>query len=1195
MLAERCAELVCNTEQGACDVDELLVVTFTESAAAEMKARIHAALRDRAAAQASIRLTHQLALVDQANVSTLHGFCARVLRQHFHLAGLDPSFAVLDAEEAKLLRSEVARDLFADRFELDASGDFQRFVDAYGEGDDARLIRQVIKTHEMLCSLIDPAAWVGDAWARLEEAAKLPLRATHLGGKLDEEIQRGLSSLDERCAAAIEQLRRVGGFEGYVAQLKELSRVIGYWRKAFADAGVDGLSEVIGELQIPSLPRVPETASGKAIAKAAVDSVRSYMKDGSWREMLRFSSAQWKEGMIRILPHANVFLELLEQFGTRYRAAKGAARVVDFSDLERETLKVLREPGSKALAPSPAARAMHRRFKHVLVDEYQDINEVQDAILSLVSRECVREEPGQVQNLFCVGDVKQSIYRFRLAEPTRFLERQRSFRNDAAHRYGQVIDLQANFRSRPALLEAINGVFERLMTAEAVDIEYDQSHLLQPGQEYPPGDGKTTFRGAPIELHLLPSKLSAGDEESGDASEAQDLDLDRTEREAVLVAKRIRELMGMDGKPGMSVMQKEPGGAMSQRSIRFGDIAILLRSMRFKADQFADILERAGIPVHSESGTGYFESMEVRDMLSLLSLLDNQRQDVPFAGVLRSPLAGFAQTEDSLARIRLAYDRDVPFHEAAVRYAEEKDDELAARLREFFKELSAWRDLAQRRPLAELIATIYERTGYLAFCAGLIGGEQRCANLRYLHERAAQFGAFHRQGLSRFMQFLENLRAESDLGQPSVASEADDVVRIMSVHQSKGLEFPVVILPDLGKAINLEDCRGSILVDRQAGLGMAVVDEEKQVRYPSLASTLVKSRLRQQALAEEMRVLYVAMTRAKEHLILVGTAAEDAAQQWAGRWAGHEGPLPAEYVRGVSSMLDWIGPAAAASDPRSVIEFIIHGPEEVGSWASYAEKVQTLTAVQARMAQLEPLSPAPEADEVARELIERLSFQYPYEAYSKLPAAETVTGSLIVDEANFGAAPRGGGLVKPRFQLDALPAAASDVGDAVHLVLRHLDFAASCDAADVTRQVNELVESRMLTSGQALSVDPASIAWLMKSDVGRLLREGGKKVRRELPVHFPRPALAEVGPAEEPAPMDRVMVRGRLDALVPSEQGLVLIDYKTDRVGAEEVAQRAEIYRPQMEAYAGAIEAISGKPVVRVLLVFLTPRVVHAL
>ena len=1187
MLAQRCVHLVCDAPE-TCDVDELLVVTFTEAAAEQMKSRIHAALRDRVASRDSERLRRQVALMDHANVSTLHSFCARLLREHFHVVGLDPAFTVLDGEEAGLLRREIARELFDDRYELDQTGDFHRFIDAYGDGDDAPLIRRVIHTHDLLCSLVDPAGWLDRSRGRIAEAADIPLEETQLGRELIDYLSRGIADMRVRCAAAHDLVHRLGGFDGYLAKLSEWSQVLQHWDHTLRDFGIDALTDEMLDGEAFKLPSVRATVPNKELAKAAVESVRGPMKEGSWRDLLRFTSEQWRQALRDIGRHADVFLALVDDFGRRYRDAKNAARSVDFADLERFALQVLSEPRDGKLSPSPVARAYHRRFKHVLVDEYQDINEVQDAILSLLSRECVWDEPGIYGNLFCVGDVKQSIYRFRLAEAGRFLERQHLFRHDtSAPRRGEVIDLQSNFRSRGPLLEAINGVFERLMTAQAVDIEYDNTHRLQPGLTYPASTGQPCFAGSPIEMHVLPADLTSEDSDSTADSPEDELELDRSEREAVLVARRIRQIMGLDGSAPMCVMDKDASGMLTPRPIRFGDIVVLLRSMRYKSEQYADVLRRAGIPVHAQSSTGYFESTEIRDMLALLSILDNQRQDIPLAAVLRSPLADLPEPETSMARVRLAYpaagELEVPFHDAIVRYAAENDDDLAIRLREFLARLEAWRRLAHSRPLAELIWTIYDQTGYLAFCSGLHDGQQRVANLMDLYERAAHFDTFQRQGLSRFMQFLESLREEADLGQPATASEADDVVRVMSIHRSKGLEFPVVVLPDLGKRINLSDAHGTIVADRTAGLGMDVIDLERLVRYPSLASVLVRQRLRQQAIAEEMRVLYVAMTRAREHLILVGTCPADAPDKWATQWSGHQGAFPADLIVGAKCMIEWLGPVAAADS--KTIQVTRHTAEEVASWQSTHAKRPTLSPQQAKLAALQPLDPPPARSQAAADVIRRLEFRYPFQPFAILAAAQAVTrspdGLLSKDvKAQTPAA-----LQLPRF-VRGQAMSPGDIGTATHVVLRHLDFRRDCDEPDLSHQIEEMVDRRLLSPVQAKSVDRDAVVWFLGTETGALLRRHADHLHRELPIHA---AIVAAGLPNSDEPEDQVMLRGRIDVFLQTGSGALLIDYKTDKIRSAAVPARAEQYAVQMRQYLDALQQMDvGRIDAR--LVFLTAR-----
>ena len=1184
MLAERCAHLVCDAPD-PCDIDALLVVTFTEAAAAEMKARIHQRLRQRLAEKPSERLRRQLDSIDRATISTLHSFCARLLREHFHAIGLDPSFTVLDDEEAGLLRREVARALFDARYELDESGDFHRFIDAYGEGDDARLIRQVIHTHHMLDSLVDPAAWIDRAHRTIADAAAGDPAHSELGGELVRVISRTIADIRGRCVRAVEYVQSLGEFPVYVDALDECARGLRYWDELLTGEGIDTLAEHVRNCVHPKLRAVSNSIPGKEQAKKAVDSVREAMTKGALVGLLRFSAAQWQEGLAAIEPLANVFLQLVEDFATRYRQAKDASRVVDFADLERFALHVLSEGRDGKLLPSPAAREYRRRFAHVLVDEYQDINEIQDAILSLVSREAMDEKSHEPWNLFSVGDVKQSIYRFRLAETGRFLDRQRQFNRDREKRFGEVIDLQSNFRSRGALLEAINGVFERIMTAEAVDIEYDRSHRLQAGLAYPTWRDGTSFGGAPIEMHILPADL--GGEDSDDAEPEDELELDRSEREALLVAQRIRQLTGADGSPRLNVTERDETGGFRSRPICYRDIVVLLRSTRYKSEQYADILRRAGIPVHAQSSTGYFQSAEISDMLSLLSLLENQRQDIPLAAVLRSPLANLTQPENCVARVRLAYpvegDEAIPFHDAVVRYSQERNDDLATALKDFFARLSRWRHLAWSRPLAEVIAEVYQSTGYLAFCAGLHDGEQRVANLKDLQSRAAHFGSFRRQGLSRFMQLLKSLREEADLGQPSTASEAEDVVRVMSIHRAKGLEFPVVIVPDLGKRINLSDAYGAIVADRSAGLGMAVVDEHRMIRYPSLASVLVQRRVKQQALAEEMRVLYVAMTRAKEHLILVGTCADKTVDSWTDRWSRFDGAFPSDMILSARTMLDWLGPVAAAAGD-GIIRVHRHGGDEVTSWQTAHARRPQLSPQQLQLARLQPLEAVAQSP-IADDVIARLDFRYPFDAFTRLPAAEAVT--------SFGAPeskPRTIELPLPRFLAEAAPSCA-DIGTATHRVLLHLDFARSCRGADLAGQIQQMIDRRLITQAEAGLVDLGSIDWLIESDTGKLLKSHAANLRREVPIHV-AVAPQDLSSAD---PLDRVMIRGRIDLLVPTPQGIVLIDYKTDDVPADVAPSRARMYERQMQQYRGAVQQMTGEPVSTVQIIFLTARLIHSI
>lgn len=1187
VLSERCASLVCDGAD-RCNVNQLLVVTFTELAAAEMKSRIEQAIRQRAQMSSDPHLRKQLKLIDHAQVSTLHSFCQRLIRQHFQRLDLDPEFTILDEDEALLMRHEVVRQLFADRYE---AGDpaFADFIDAYGSGDDESLMMLVVSTHNLLTSLVRPEDWLETARRRIEEAATTPIAESSLGKAYLRNLSVRLRAMIDECDAAIRAMP--AGFDGYVGYLQELAGVVADWHGLLESGDYDGLAAATRDVSWPRCPPASSKLANKDQARAIVERVQRSIKESSHIATLRFSAAEWQATMAAVRPHAEVFLALVDEFAARYANAKHDARGLDFSDLERLALNLLTDD-RRTLRPSDVARACHRNYRHVLVDEYQDINQVQDAILALVSRECVAAPAnGRPSNLFCVGDVKQSIYRFRLAEPQRFLEREERYRQTPPEERQRVIDLQSNFRSRKPLLDAVNAVFERLMFKPEIEIEYDQKHRLVAGAAYPDGDGVATFRGAPLELHILPppAKITAPDD-AGSSSTPQHDDLDRSDLEALLIVRRLREMMGLTGLPRMQVMERA-GGDFVPRPMEYGDVVILLRSLRHKAEQFASMLRRYGIPCHCDGGAGFFQAVEVRDMLALLHVLDNQQQDIPLATVLRSPLVLLPRPDDALARIRLAYndpEQAVPFHQAVVRYAQEQNDELAAALTDFLARLGQWRDAAHKRPLAEVIWTIFEETGYLAYCAGLEDGEQRAANLLHLHERARQFGTFLRQGLYRFLRFLENLERQTELGQPSLSSHADDAVRIMSIHASKGLEFPVVFLPDLGKRFNLQDCHGRILVDREAHLGMAVIDTQRHVTYPSLSQVVVRERMQRLAMAEELRLLYVAMTRAKEHLVMIATTDPTRPEAWQKRWTGHAGTLPAADVLQAGCMVDWLGPVTYAAAEQHPIELRAYDAEDVVQLKAMPKSAAPQRVDFGDLAALKPLSPPPPPDPLAQAVIARVKHQYDFADRCARPAVGSVTSLTHEHEpADRAVSAAARQLPLPKIRAAEADVSATDRGTFTHTVLEHLDFSQANDQQQIRRQVDALVARRILTAEQAAAVDLEAIAWLMGTPVGQLLRQQAGALLRELPFY-----LATDHRDCEPTtdPLDRLMVRGRIDLVIPQDGGFVVLDYKTDRVNGRFIDARADAYRGQVSLYRQALQSILGKPVLAAHLAFLTPR-----
>lgn len=1224
VLAERCAYLVCEAPTGVrCDIDELLVVTFTEAAATEMRDRIGRSLDSKLRNCSEPHLERQRHLLEQAQISTLHSFCAQLLRRHFHLVGLDPAFTVMDEQEAMLLRLDVGRAMLRRRYSEDADGRFQRLLDGYVDGDDERLLQEIFHIHSLLGSLLDPNAWVREASTRIADAATGDFNQSELGKCLHDLLGQRIAGMQQRCESALKELKRLGDFPAYITRVGEVKQTCKLLCDLLTTEGTDAVAEMVEGITFDRLPAVPSSVPNKELAKGTVDAILKEFKDGSWRNLLRFKNEEWQAGLSRLQPHVQELLELVKRFALEYRRQKDEARQLDFADLERFSLRVLlADPKHPTkLEPSAAARHYRHIFKYVLVDEFQDINELQNAILHLVSREDegrseVRSQKSEKRsqataesisdfklhtsdfhpNLFAVGDVKQSIYRFRLADPEQFILREQTLRKDKSGA-SEVIDLKQNFRSRGPLLEAINSIFARLMTRAAAEIEYDDTQRLVPGRVFADPAGAPVFPGSPIELHLLAKDVEAvGDSGGPSATQIDDGDAgwDRTEREAAFVARRILQIVGKaDPEQAKFVYDREKP---EPRPAKFGDIVILLRSQRYKAAQFVRILEQYGVPTHADSGSGFFECTEVRDMVALLCLMDNQQQDLEMAAWLRSPLAKLEHPEDALATIRVAF-AELPFYMAVIRYAENSNP-LGKKLHASLGEIAAWRSRANRQPVHEVIWSIYHDTGYLAYVSGLPGGQQRSANLMELYDRARRFGTHRRQGLGRFLDYLKTLEQESDLGQPSLGTKARDVVRIMTIHASKGLEFPIVILPDCGKRINLRDEMGPILTDRHLGLGMSVVDEQLFARYPSLAQVVVKDRIHRKAMAEELRVLYVALTRAMEHLILVGTAEADCAESWREQWSGHAGPLPAATIVQARTMLDWLGPVWAAStsagDPA--IELESHPFETLEAPRRERTETELPPEVKALM-ELQPIASAPPRAQSVETLIQRLSYQYPHEAQTKERAARSVTSLVKEPVAKGGATTSAvredsdvkttdGSLLRlPAFFTTTDRLAAVDVGSATHLALQHLRFADTADRPAIVRQLDAMVADHKLPGEHRDSIDLAAIEWLLQSEIGQLLREQEPRLMRELPVNFLTGDAAD--------PMDRTMVRGRIDLLVPTPTGLAIVDYKTDYAPTSAAVEvLANRYGPQLRMYAEALGRIQGKPVAQCVLVFLRARVI---
>ncbi len=1213
VLTRRCVRLVIGDEP--VDITRLLVVTFTEAAAREMRDRIRECLREQYDRNPLGRFTRQIALLDAAPICTLHAFCLQVVRENFATAGIEPDAGVLDEDEARLLKDDTLDELFESLYtSQDERGrQFARFVADYGQGRDNTVREQVVHLHEYLRSLPPPRreAWKQAALAAYVLDADGGLTPEHFA-QLREAVLEEIDLLQEmgriRLRAFEAQFGPSKAVDAGQAVCEYVEQLRASLEKVATQTALRQWVEQAGNVPWPRGIRwgeVPESC--RKWAKWLYDT----WKDSAGKRWVASAEA-WAHGIGIAADYVDLLIWLVDRFDEGYARARQRIGRIDYSDMEEYAYRILAGDDGK---PSEIARAFQHRYEHVLVDEFQDVNPIQAAILHLVSRESA--EPPE-PNLFVVGDVKQSIYGFRMTDPMLFDRRQEAVQ--AGKIAGRCISLQDNFRSRPEILAFVNRVFRKLLRKDETQVAYDALAELKPGREgYAPTDTP------PIELHVLDgAKPPAGDDDQeAPAADKQDTpatddvqeeELRDREKEAFLVASRIKEMLGQpyfDGK--------------RTRPLTYRDMVILLRSTSTAAPVYNEVLRGMGIPVYAELRSGFFASREIQDMLCLLQVLENMRQDIPLAAVLRSPLLGEALCDADLADIRLARPA-AEFCEAVRWYAESgPDDVLRKKVASRLDTLDRWRGEARLRPLAELVAEIYRQTGILEYVTLLPDGRQGRANLLGLYERARQFGQFSRQGLRRFVGFVtEMIQAGRESNAPTAVSEAQDVVRIMSTHASKGLEFPVVFLADLGRRFNDTDFQGAIVLDREGTLGMEARDPERMLRSDTLIKLLAAGRVRRQNRSEELRVLYVAMTRAKHRLVLVGTTRTRAGEwleQERDLWKDYDGPLPRYLVRHAGCPLDWIVPALATpeagipslfawrdaeqpvagrgTDPLAVF---LYPAEATRTWRC-AEQADRPDSRRVLAALVGGKMNASQRDSAAAAAIARLTAEYRFQRLTRIEAIKPVTelkGRLQWDDEDdqdnpAGKPPHrhaGGGFGIPRRLRPSTGGdAARQRGTATHLFMEKVDLAGPTDPANLQRQLEAMVESRLLSAVEAEQVDLAGAAWFFnETEPGRLIRKHRDQVYREMPFVMrlePDRFLAGSG-SDDLA--DASIVRGVIDVLWRTPEGVDIADFKTDAVGGQELHRRIALYQEQLDLYAEAIRRIWRQPVCRLWLAFLHAR-----
>lgn len=1160
VLVERLMDRV--TREGM-DLDQFLVITYTKAAAGELRARIAQELSARLAEAPNDRhLRRQTALVYQAQISTIHAFCAALLRESGHLLDLDPDFRLCDEGEGHVMMAQVLEDVLEEQYrDIDPEGDFALLVDTLSAGrDDSRLAQIVLDVFGRIQSHPEPLRWLEEQKAAWELDGITDVGQTAWGALLLEDAAR----LGRDCVRRLKQAVELCGGDELLEQnyAPSLQTTLEQTEALCAAADRHSWDQVCARLPV-SFPAVGRkrkrtgelSPMEEARAQRAVERVKA-LRDGVKEQLTRLGerfdgdSGQLLADLAEARPAVRGLMELVARFQEAYQKEKARRGVLDFSDLEHFAVRLLLDPESGQ--PTPLASSWSARFAEVMVDEYQDTNQVQNAIFTAVS------DGGRT--LFQVGDVKQSIYRFRLADPTIFLEKYRRFRDGEEAGAGEPRRrvLSRNFRSRPRVLEGCNDLFRAVMSRDFGEVDYTDDQALVPGAAFPPGEDDA------LELDVLDLSL-LGEQEEGERE-------DKNRLEARWAARRIRALLDRP------LMVKDGEGT---RPLRPSDVMILLRSPGVVLHHYLRALSEEGIPWSADGGGDLFDTTEVNVALALLQIVDNPRQDVPLIAALRSPVFGF--DGDKLAFLRAGAKGD--FYTAVTEAAGRGDQAC----RDFLTQLEELRFGAGERTCRQLIWHIYEQTNLLGLFGAMPGGQERQDNLLALYALAGQLEDSGCRSLFQFLLRLERLRQTGAKLPSSGSGREGEGVSILSIHRSKGLEKPVVLVCGLSRRLNREDLMRPVLFHPVLGVGPKGLDRERMVEYPTLARRAVSRQLEREMMAEELRLLYVAMTRAREKLVLVCSLTGGARDLQ--RMAGDAGcPVEPQALLGMQAVSQWVllpvlaRPDADALRRAAGVEIPVTaedcGPEWDIRWINGSGLA------------VEPppcgAPPEEEADEDAGPgLEERLLWQYPFAGDVEIPSKLTATqlkGRDLDGEAaeETPQPPRPVRFGRPRFASEEMGLTPAQRGTALHLVMQFIDFSRTETVEQVAGEIRRLVERQMITPQQGEAVRPEKLTAFFSSAIGREVR-ASETLHREFKFSILVPAAGYYARASRG---EEVLLQGVVDCWFETPEGITVLDFKTDRVDERTVGDRAEEYRPQLAAYSRALEEVTGRQVCRRVLWF---------
>lgn len=1229
VLVERIISMILDTEEKV-DIDKLLVVTFTNAAASEMRERIadavSKALEEATKLEKKDVIEHlqkQILFLNKANITTIHSFCLDVIKNNIHLITLDPNFRIGDTTECQLIAQEAIDEVFEELYEQGYLGDensekgkrFLKLIDSFAERNGDNQVQSLIMSiYNFAMSFPNPEKWLNESADAFLVNDDFDFTSSKWGriviNSVKTEIEDIVGNMEKALATVHPYLGQIENIQKIITESERIDVVYDS-----LDKGWDDFIKAIGEFY-------PEDyRKGKKIKKDDPDEMREawkiateYRKEAieSMKKVAEMYKNRYSKDIKKEIdmsyPIVRAISDAVLEFWKKFEEAKRDKGIIDFNDIEHFALEILvDEDENGCQIPSETAKRYSEEFKEIFVDEYQDSNLVQEAILSSIANK-------EMPNRFMVGDVKQSIYRFRQAKPEIFLHKYETYSTEK-DKDGRKIMLYKNFRSRKNVLDAVNFIFENIMSKELGEIEYNDDEKLNPGAVFEECYEENAIVGGSCDVHIIEKKAN---ENLTDEQLEEEEDLDNIQIEARAIGKIIKEIVGKnsDGKIQMVYDKEEK----RYRQAKYKDIVILLRATSNWASVLTEEFTNMDIPVYADTGTGYFDTIEIKTIVSLLKVIDNPMQDIPLLAVLKSPIYNF--TPEELIDIRIV-NRNVSFYEAMKIYAS-FDDCDNKKVRDFLERLEDYQERSSYLSTDELLWYLYNETGYYAYAAILPAGKQRQANLRILFERAKQFEDTSFKGIFNFINFVEKLKkADSDMGEAKTLSENADVVRIMSIHKSKGLEFPIVICGGMGKRFNKMDMNRGILYHHELGYGPQVVNLETRLSYPSMMKEAMKKQMVVEMLSEEMRVLYVAFTRAKEKLIITGAVndVEKNLQKWASnsQKVTKDNKLDRYNLLKSASFLDWIMSVAIAhKDARGILpldseivekndesewKFKIHKREDYTLANGEEEEINLADVLKDELTS----DRAVDYSEIVRN---RLDFKYPYQKSVEKSGSISVTeikrlwnlereeedrialeeeknafieniDDIEIDsnEIELNRSNKKTEIKRPKFIQENKDEKLSPThkGSVVHLVMQIINMDRVNTIDEIKNQIEEFVQKEIITQKEADVVNPFKIYKFFKSDLGTRMKNADFIGREK--AFYTEINMKDLFEKEEIDYDESIMLRGIIDAYFEENEEIVLLDYKTDFVNEENREEVINRYRKQLEIYAKVIEEITDKKV----------------